>query len=229
MSFAAMETLVQSLVQTSKEQHSLLQLFQERLIKTEDELNSSKLKIRDLQHCLAISNLRASSTVFHTTSWRAHKAAITCIAHFGNLLLTGSTDKSLRVWDLADGIWTEIHTVRGHKAGICIIAPSGDLVATASGDLTVKLWDPRLGWNCVGTLESHENSVVGAICYIPSTKLLVTADRTGLMCVHDERGGFSCIVKRHTKAGGVLSMLLLNSSSKFLVGYLSNTSRCYVY
>jgi hypothetical protein len=36
------------------------------------------------------------------------------------------------------------------------------------------------------------------------------------MCVHDERGGFSCIVKRHTKAGGVLSMLLLNRNSKFL-------------
>ena len=186
---------MQSLVQTSKEQHSLLQLFQERLIKTEDELNSSKLKIRDLQHCLAISNLRASSTVFHTTSWRAHKAAITSMCFVGDLLVTGSTDKSLAVWDLADGVWTEIQQVRGHTAGISLVQVTGDLVATASGDLTVKLWDPRLGWNCVGTLESHAESVVGAVCYVPRPKLLVTADRAGMMCVHDERGGFSCIGK----------------------------------
>ena len=229
MSFQDMEQMVTNLTAITTQQQSSIETLLTRITDAEKQVIQSNAKIQNLQHGLAISNLRAPSTIFHMESWRAHKAAITCIAHFGNLLLTGSTDKSLRVWDLADGIWTEIHTVRGHKAGICIIAPSGDLVATASGDLTVKLWDPRLGWNCVGTLESHENSVVGAICYIPSTKLLVTADRTGLMCVHDERGGFSCIVKRHTKAGGVLSMLLLNSSSKFLVGYLLNTSRCYVY
>ena len=149
MSWQEMESTVKELAALSIGQKDIIKDLQSRLSKTEQEQQSQNNKIRHLQHGLSIANLRAPSTIFHVNSWRAHKAAITCIGWFGSLLLTGSTDKSLRVWDLADETYAEIQVVRGHKAGICIVAAAGDLVATASGDLTVKLWDPRLGWNCV--------------------------------------------------------------------------------
>ena len=99
--------------------------------------------------------------------------------------MTGSSDKSFKVWDQSsDGDFTCIDQIRGHTAGISLIQRCGDLVCTASGDLTVKLWDPRLSWRCVGTLESHATSVVSSTCYVQApAKLLVTGDRHGLMYV----------------------------------------------
>src|SRR5262249_36211902 len=63
----------------------------------------------------------------------------------GKEVLTGSFDKTARLWDAATG--TLIRTFAGHSAGVRAIAfsPDGKHVLTGSGDSTMRLWDAASG------------------------------------------------------------------------------------
>ena len=83
--------------------------------------------------------------------------------------------------------------------------------------LVIKLWDPSLGWGCAGTIDSHSSAVVGDICYLQGQKLLISGDRSGLLLVHDENGGFNLIISRNASAVDVLSMVPIHSEPKIVV------------
>ena len=142
-----MEALVRRLDSVVTQQDA--ELKRQRVLIDNLTLQTSwqKKRIHRLEHSCALAQLRSQSTVFHMDSFRAHKASVTCIAFTSSgLLLTGSSDKTMRVWEVADGKWNMMTEVRGHTGGICLIsAGQGPLVATASSDMTIRLWDPRLG------------------------------------------------------------------------------------
>lgn len=59
----------------------------------------------------------------------------------GNLLVSGSKDKTIRIWDVKTGV--EINQLEGHSNSITDLAfsPSGNYLASGSSDGTVRLWD----------------------------------------------------------------------------------------
>ena len=59
--------------------------------------------------------------------------------------MTGSYDKTAKLWDLESGRC--LHTFAGHTDRISAVAvtPNGSKVVTGSGDHTVKFWDLRTG------------------------------------------------------------------------------------
>jgi WD40 repeat protein len=63
----------------------------------------------------------------------------------GKLLVTGSADKTTRIWEAASG--KEKYILEGHTDCIFAVAisPDGKLVATASKDGHIKLWDASSG------------------------------------------------------------------------------------
>jgi len=59
----------------------------------------------------------------------------------GRLLASGSSDKTIKLWDVATG--SEVRTLKGHTHYVLSVAfsPDGRLLASGSWDDTIKLWD----------------------------------------------------------------------------------------
>jgi WD40 repeat protein/ankyrin repeat protein/uncharacterized protein YecT (DUF1311 family) len=72
---------------------------------------------------------------------------ITSVAYSpdGHYALSGSNDRSLKLWDIATG--KEIRTFKGHMGRItsCVFSPDGRYVLSGSLDKTMKLWDVATG------------------------------------------------------------------------------------
>lgn len=71
-------------------------------------------------------------------------------------LLTGSSDKIIRLWDTETGLCKL--EMSGHTDSIWAVHYDQGAVITASSDRTVKMWDIRSG-QCVETLKGHSGTV----------------------------------------------------------------------
>ncbi|KAH1407298.1 hypothetical protein KXW78_004127 [Aspergillus fumigatus] len=76
----------------------------------------------------------------------------------GQLLASGSDDKTIKLWDPTTGALK--HTLVGHSDSILSVAFSqdGQFLASGSHDKTIKLCDPTTG-NLKHTLEGHSDWV----------------------------------------------------------------------
>ena len=76
----------------------------------------------------------------------------------GRLALSGSADRTVKVWDLTSG--QELRTLAGHADGVNSVAVSADgrLALSGSDDRTVKVWDLETG-NCLATLPLERPSM----------------------------------------------------------------------
>ena len=77
----------------------------------------------------------------------------------GNLLATGSADKTIQVWNIKDTTQPR-HILTKHTGGITAIAFSatGKLIATGSSDKTIRLWDVETG-KPLDTLTEHTSMI----------------------------------------------------------------------
>jgi serine/threonine protein kinase len=104
-----------------------------------------------------------------------HSGSIKCLAFSadGKRLITGSDDKTIRLWDVSTG--REIQRFSRHTAGITALAFRADTTqfASASRDQTVRLWDLRSGLE-VGTLDAHAGTVLD-IAVSPDGRSLASA------------------------------------------------------
>jgi len=85
----------------------------------------------------------------------------------GKTLVTGSLDRTARLWDVASG--REMRTF-DHPAAVCSVcfAPDGQLLATVSLDGTVHLWR-TVSWQPIFSLKTVDPPV--AISFSPDGKL----------------------------------------------------------
>jgi WD40 repeat protein/transcriptional regulator with XRE-family HTH domain len=109
--------------------------------------------------------------------WQAHTDIATALAFSPDerLLASGSTDGSVKLWDVESGaaLWSggQANTI------LCVaFASDGGLLASGGLDATVRLWDAKLG-----TL--HEAlphpGPVSALAWSPAGRLLATGDDAG--------------------------------------------------
>lgn len=93
---------------------------------------------------LVTVNLRSQdSTPGLLQTFKGHEETVYAVALSpdGKLLLTGSFDRSVRLWDVATG--KEIRTYAGHQNQVLCVtfAPDGLTFATSGSDNTAKIWD----------------------------------------------------------------------------------------
>lgn len=87
----------------------------------------------------------------------------------GDYVAAGSLDKSVRVWDVANGsVVGRLDGPDGHKDSVYSVAfsPDGECLVSGSLDKTIKMWQlstdsrnlvPR-GGRCIRTFEGHKVS-----------------------------------------------------------------------
>lgn len=96
----------------------------------------------------------------------------------GNLLVSASRDKTLRIWDVSTGYC--VKTIRGHADWVRDVSPSfdGRWLLSAGNDQTARLWDASSG-EAKATLLGHEH-VVECCVFAPPTSYAHLATLAGL-------------------------------------------------
>jgi WD40 repeat protein len=76
----------------------------------------------------------------------------------GKMLISGSDDKTIKVWDIATG--NLIHSLKGHgdKVRAVAISSDGKTLASGSDDSTVKIWNVGKG-DLIYNLKGHDDNV----------------------------------------------------------------------
>ncbi|HEX9542743.1 MAG TPA: hypothetical protein VGA04_31860 [Streptosporangiaceae bacterium] len=93
----------------------------------------------------------------------------------GRTLATGSTDATVRLWDLASGQTTTTLSPHGGYVVSVAFSPNGRILASASLDNTVRLWDPATG-QATATLFGHADFVT-AVAFSPDGHTLASGSR----------------------------------------------------
>jgi eukaryotic-like serine/threonine-protein kinase len=135
----------------------------------------------------------------------SHQRPVECAAFSpdGRSVLTGSWDKTARLWDVVTG--RPIGSPMAHDGGVGAVAfsPDGNLVLTGSGDKTSRLWAAATG-EPIGPPMAHQGAV-DAVTFSPDGRSVVTGswDKTarlwdvatgrpiGSPMVH--QGGVGCV------------------------------------
>ncbi|MGK3963275.1 TIR domain-containing protein [Sorangium sp. So ce118] len=85
-----------------------------------------------------------------------HSAWVTscALSPDGQRIVSASSDRTLKVWDLATG--RLLSNLEGHSAWVtaCALSPDGQRIVSASSDRTLKVWDLATG-RLLSTLEGH--------------------------------------------------------------------------
>ncbi|VVC86302.1 unnamed protein product [Leptidea sinapis] len=81
---------------------------------------------------------------------------ITCLQFYGNRILSGSDDTTLKVWSAITGKC--LRTLVGHSGGVWSSQMVGDLVISGSTDRTLRVWNAKSGL-CLKVLAGHTSTV----------------------------------------------------------------------
>jgi F-box/WD-40 domain protein MET30 len=129
-----------------------------------------------------------------------HTDSITCLQVAEDLphpafpiLMTGSWDRSVRIWNLESG--KEVGVLRGHTRGVRALKFDAVKLVTGSMDSTLKIWNWRTG-ECMRTLRGHRDAV---ICLTYDKQLLISGSADSTIRVWDFGTGEGYTLRGHTE------------------------------
>lgn len=107
----------------------------------------------------------------------------------GKWVVTGGSDRTLKLWAWADGKAADkpTHEVEAHAGWVEGVAfsPDGKRLVTGGADYAVKVWDAA-DWSAVKTLTGHTN-FVRDVAWLPDGSAFVTGAEDGQLLVWDAK------------------------------------------
>ena len=142
-------------------------------------------------------NWRRGRCTVHT--FKGHTNAVMCLQFSETLshpafpvLITGSCDRTIRVWNLESGV--ELHCLRGHTRAIRALQFDEVKLITGSMDSTLKVWDWRRG-KCIRTLSGHTE---GVVCLNFDSNVLASGSFDSTIKVWNLRTGGAFTLRGHS-------------------------------
>ncbi|KAJ4992322.1 sulfur metabolite repression control protein [Stagonosporopsis vannaccii] len=123
---------------------------------------------------------------------KGHTNGIMSLQFDDRILITGSYDATIKVWDIKTG--KEIRTLIGHTAGIRCLQFDDTKLITGSLDRTIKVWNWRTG-ELIRTLNGHTDGVIGLHM---AEKLLASGSSDHTIMVHDFNNYQRVTLRGHT-------------------------------
>ncbi|KZP27946.1 WD40 repeat-like protein [Athelia psychrophila] len=107
----------------------------------------------------------------------------------GTHIVSGSEDKTVRVWDAEAGVVT-VGPLMGHTAAVGFVAysPDGKHIISGSDDETIRVWDAETG-ELVGSPFKGHNKPIYCIAYSPDGKHIASGSQDGMIRVWDAETG----------------------------------------
>jgi WD40 repeat protein len=114
----------------------------------------------------------------------------------GKSILTGSGDKTARLWDPQGNV---LQVLKGHEGRINSVAfsPDGKSILTGSLDKTARLWD--LQGNVLQVFKGHEEQIY-CVAFSPDGKSILTGSLDKTARLWDLRGNILQVFKGHGSA-----------------------------
>jgi WD40 repeat protein/serine/threonine protein kinase len=123
------------------------------------------------------------------TALRGHTGPILAVAYSpdGQRIVTGSADKTARVWDANTG--QEFFPLEGHTEPVRSVAFSrdGQQIATGSWDKTARVWDANTGRHLI-TLNGHKEAIY-SVAFSSDGERIVTGSQDQTAKVWDANSG----------------------------------------
>lgn len=162
----------------------------------------------------------------------------------GNLLVSASRDKTLRIWDVSTGYC--VKTIRGHADWVRDVSPSfdGRFLLSGGHDQTARIWDASSG-ELKATLLGHEHFIVCCVFAPPasykhlatmaglkkpppgssSAEFVATGSRDKSIKIWDSRG---TLIKTLTGHDNWVRGLVFHPGGKYLLSVSDDkTMRCW--
>ena len=86
-----------------------------------------------------------------------HHGSILCLQYDKDIIVTGSSDKTLIIWDIRLG-YQPIRRLRHHAAGVLDVCFDAKHIVSCSKDMTICLWDRHTG-DFLRSLSGHRGPV----------------------------------------------------------------------
>jgi WD40 repeat protein/serine/threonine protein kinase len=119
---------------------------------TQEQLESIPIGQRGWEHGFLTKLSKAGQVILD-----GHLGEVPCVAFSrgAERFITGSTDKTIKVWDAKNG--REIHSLKGHseKINSLDISHDGKKVVSCGGDRKIKVWDATTGGEICTLTESE--------------------------------------------------------------------------